>query len=452
MAAMIDQPDPYKSAFPRQRRPRTLVGVLAVTALAAALYVWHMGRAGEPPAATLINADPDLAQAIDQARTAVKNSPGSAVAWGHLGMVFLAHAFMNEAQACLEKAMRLDPQDGRWAYLHALFVCQANPQRSIPALERAADLCGGVAAPRLKLGEVLLECGSADEAEKNFQAVLEYDPDNPRAELGLGRVAYARSNWTDSAAHLKRAAERAPGVRATHAMLAEVYQRLGDSKAAQQELSRVAETSDNAVWPDPYQEAVEKLKIGIDARLNLAQGLLQQGRAAQAVPIVEELVRSRPDSEAVHLAYGRLLLKMSTPAAAAEEFRQAIRLRPASLTAQTELGQVLERQGKFREAADCYRAAVRLKPLDAASHHRLGICLQRLGDKNGAIGELRTAVKCKPDLVEARRNLAELLAETGEFAEATAHLEDALRLDPADDAARKVLSRMREHANQPLKR
>jgi len=400
---------------------------------------------------TLVNADPNLAQVIEQARTAVKNSPSSAKAWGHLGSVFQAHAFMTEAQVCLAQAMRLDPEDGRWAYLHALYVCQTDPEQGIPALGRAAQLCDGIAAPRLKLGEALLEAGRVEEAEMSFRAVLAYDPNNPRAELGLGRAAYARGDWQESVAHLRRSVARAPGVRATHAVLAEVYQRLGDAKAAQVELGRVAETSDNALWPDPYQEAVGRLKTGIEARLEHAQMLLQQGRAAEAIPLVEELVRSRPDADAVHIAYGRLLLKIA-PVRAEAEFRQALALRPTSLSAQTELAQALELQGKYREAADCYRQAVDLKPQDGTVHHRLGLCLQRLGDKEGAIGELRIAVKCKPDLTVAHSNLAELLVENGGFDEAAQHLQDALRLAPADDTARRLLTQIREQATRAPKR
>jgi tetratricopeptide (TPR) repeat protein len=399
---------------------------------------------------TLVNADPSLAEAIEQARKAVKNSPGSAKAWGHLGAVYQAHAFMTEAQVCLAQAMRLDPEDGRWAYLHALYVCQTDPEQGIPALAHAAELCEGIAAPRLKLGEVLLETGRVDEAETTFRAVLAYDLDNPRAELGLGRAAYARGNWQESVAHLKRSVARAPGVRATHAVLAEVYQRLGDARGAQEELERVAETSDNALWPDPYQEAVGRLKTGIEARLEHAQMLLQQGRAAQAIPLVEELLRSRPDADAVHLAYGRLL--KNAPARAEAEFRQALALRPTSLSAQTELAQALEMQGKYREAADYYRKAVDLKPQDGPVHHRLGLCLQRLGDKEGAMRELRIAVKCKPNLTVAYRDLAELLVENGGFDEAALHLQDALRLAPADDAMRRLLTQVREQAARAPKR
>src|SRR5437868_6574479 len=199
------------------RRPiLALAGLSVVVAGAAAgLHVWRTATVSEPPEVQLFTSDADLINAVRDARTAVRAAPRSANAWGHFGMLLLAHAFLPEAESCFTQARRFDPSNGRWAYLRALILFQTKPDQYIAALEEAADLCGTAAAPRLKLAEVLAEHCRMDEAEANFRAVLGYDPDNPRAELGLGRLAYARANWQESVEHLKRSAERAPRVRAT---------------------------------------------------------------------------------------------------------------------------------------------------------------------------------------------------------------------------------------------
>ena len=444
-----DPSGPEEGGFGGPGRRRTLLALCVVAAAAAAgWYVWRIKNAVEPPSVELVDADPTLTKAVGDARQAVKNSPASATAWGRLGMLYLAHAFMPEAEICLAQAAKLDPHDGGWAYLHALILLQTNREQSIPALEHAVTLFGNIAAPRLKLAEVLLEQGRLDEAEKNFSAVLEFDPDNPRAELGLGRAAYLRGNWKESLEHLKRSEEGAPGVRPTHALLAEVYQRLGNTKTAEQQLRRVAETSDDLVWPDPYLEPVERLKTGVQARVNLAGSLMLQGRAREAIGLVEETVRSRPDSHVAHLAYGRLLLKTSASAAAEAEFREAARLRPDDAVTQAELASALKREGKFREAADCYRKVVQLKPSHALAYYSLGLCLDQLGDLPGAIQALQKAVKYRPDLADGHRALGELLARNGEFEPAANHLQDALRLDPSDQVASKLLARVRQQKAQ----
>jgi tetratricopeptide (TPR) repeat protein len=425
--------------------------ILALCGLASLGAWWYFFRPKatiEPPLVTLIDADAALVQAIEEARTAVKKTPNSAGAWGHLGMLLFAHTLIPEAEICLLQAAKLDPHDGQWAYLYGLILVRTNPEEGIEKLEQAARLCGSIPAPRLKLGEVLLAEGRLDEAENHFRAVLENDSDNPRAELGLGRVAHARGQWEKSLYHLKRSAARAPGVRSTHAVLAEVYQRLGNATAANQELEWMSKASDRLAWPDPYVEAVERLKTGVEARVNLARNFLQQRRVNEAMALMQEMVQSQPDSDAVHLAYGFLLLQVNAAVAAEAEFREAERLRPDSVRTRAGLGLALLQQEKFQEAASCFRAALQLNPQQASAHYNLGICLRRLGARAEAIQAFRTAVKCKPDLAAAHRDLGELLAEEGEFAEAAGHLQDAVRLAPADKTAKELLARVRQQANR----
>ena len=44
----------------------------------------------------------------------------------------------------------------------------------------------------LRLGETLLALGRLDEAEDQLARVLDRDPDNPRAHLGLAQIAWRR--------------------------------------------------------------------------------------------------------------------------------------------------------------------------------------------------------------------------------------------------------------------
>src|SRR5947209_536929 len=85
----------------QRRLIRVIVGLCVLTGTGlAGWYVWHASGAVEPPRADLSSAEPELVKAVDEARTAVRKSPRSANAWGHLGMLFLAHAFLPEAEEC----------------------------------------------------------------------------------------------------------------------------------------------------------------------------------------------------------------------------------------------------------------------------------------------------------------------------------------------------------------
>jgi tetratricopeptide (TPR) repeat protein len=414
----------------------------------SAFFVWRRINTPAPPVVHLVDPDPFVIDAIESARNAVLHSPRSASAWGQLGMTLQAYDLHRDARICLARAEKLDPHDGRWAYLLALSMLTEDLAAGLEQLEHATDLCASTPAPRLKLGEVLLEQGRLDEAEKQFQAVLAYDPENPRAELGLGRVASARGNWPLSLEHLSRSVQKAPQVRATHAMLAEVHARLGDTQAAEEERRRLAHTGPDPGWPDPYLETVKRLKTSVQTRLYEATGLLQQDRVEEALAIVQEVVRRRPDHFVARLAHGRALLFAGNLAAAEEEFREAVRLKPDSVATQSELASILRRRNKFREAADTYRIAVQLKPQDASSYYNLGLCLENLGDRPGAVAALRKAVQYKPDLAQAHRDLGRLLAQDGDLAAAERHLRDAVHLAPEDDAAKQLLTQVRQQAGK----
>jgi tetratricopeptide (TPR) repeat protein len=441
------RPDPQAQQPDRQLR--FYFGGLACGLVAAGLLLWHFGwakRTLEPPTIDLSQADPALVKAVEDARAGVQKAPRSAPAWGHLGMVFLAHYQLAEAEVCLAQAEQLDPRDGRWPYLRAVVLARSESEATIPELERAAELSPGIAAPRLKLSEVLLGEGRLDEAEKQCLLVLAAEPNNPRAELILGRIAHARGQWKESLEHLQRAAQGAPDVRSTHALLAEVYQRLGDANAAKQEVDRAARSSDAVSWPDPYLEAVAVLKTGVDARLDLARSLFQQGRTQEAFLRMQDILRSRPDSDAAHQTYGLFLLQLGRIAEAEQALREAVRLRPESIQALAQLGLILLTEKKFQEAADSERAALRLNPQYAPAYYNLGLCLRELGDKTGAIDAFRSAVKVRPDLAAAHRDLGQLLAERGEVAEAVRELQDAVRLAPTDETARQLLARLAPHS------
>src|SRR5207244_6695765 len=86
-----------------KRRGRRLVAGLAVGLVFAGLAWagWYWLAAPSPPEVDVSGADPDVAEAVEAARSAVKWSPHSAAAWGRLGMVLRAHDFGREANAAL---------------------------------------------------------------------------------------------------------------------------------------------------------------------------------------------------------------------------------------------------------------------------------------------------------------------------------------------------------------
>jgi tetratricopeptide (TPR) repeat protein len=401
----------------------------------------------------LTGADPAVITAIEAARNAVRQSPRSASAWGQLGMILSAHTFPVEANTCFLQAEQFDPREPRWPYYQGTEMCLNEPEAAIAKLQRAAELFGSrFDGARLRLGELLLRQGRQDEAEDQFLRVLHQNSENARADLNLARIARERGDLQASLEHLNRSRGDFHTQKASHILLAEVHQRLGNETAASEERQQAAKLPKDADWPDPLVEEVTRLRTGKQVRLAAAAQLISQGRVREATAALQRIVQDYPDSDWAWLLFGRALLGQKNLTAAEPALRTAVKLAPASTEAHFYLGTVLLLQGSPQTAADCFRKATAIKPDFAEAHHNLAHCLLRQSDPAGAIEAFRAALSCKPDYAEAHLDLAGILAKQGRSAEALSHLRYAAELNPADPRPKKLLEQVQKRQDDKVTR
>lgn len=415
----------------------------------ALLAGWWLRRVPAPPALDLAGVDPAIVQAIDKARTEVRSAPRSAAAWGRLGMVLRAHDFAAESNVCFAQAERLDATDPRWPYLHGLTVALTDRDAGVSLLERAADRCFSNPAPRLRLAEVLILQGRLDEAERHIRMVAAAGTAEVRAQLDLARIAERRGNWQQALTHLERPAASPLARKAALAMRAEVHEQLGAVEQASADQAQAALQPDDPPWPDPMVEEVEMLKVGVEAQLALAEQRFRQGRASEALALLDETARAAPQLDTVFLALGHTLLRVNEPARAERALRHAVELAPAAAEAQFQLGNALFLQQRVASASAAFRAAICSNPAHALAHYNLGHCLLKQGDQPGAIAAFRETLRYRPNYADAHTNLGDLLAQAGKDSEAIEHLEHAVRLAPADERARKLLTAVRSRPRRP---
>jgi tetratricopeptide (TPR) repeat protein len=378
-------------------------------ALAGGLWVyWPRPGHIDPPNPDLADADPEVAERIAQARREVLAAPDSGPAWGRLGMVLRAHDFGEEANVCFAEAERLDPKDLRWPYLRGLTLVLTDPQAGIPCLERAVQRGEEEPAPRLRLVEVLLEQGRLDEAEHHLKAVLARAPHHPRTHLGLARLAFARTQWTQGLHHLEACGEDVHARKLAHTLRAEAFHRLGQAGRAAEELRLAREAPGDVPWPDPFVQEVEGLQVGLRTRLADADALAHEGRLGEAIALLEQVVRNHPDHGPAWLALGWTLFQARQPQRAERALAQAVRVTPEAVEAWFQLGVARFFLDDRRSAAEAFRMVVRLKPDHTLGHFNLGVCLKELGDRAGARRHLRSALACQPDYEPAQKALREL--------------------------------------------
>jgi tetratricopeptide (TPR) repeat protein len=314
-----------------------------------------------------------------------RTEPDNVVPRLRLAEVLLNVGQYDEADACLNRAQEIDPDNPNIRFDRSLIeVARGNYEEG----GRLLLSCQYSEFTRQKachqLAALYERMGKSTEAAKFQQKAREYSKD---------------LNWADQ-----------------YIM---DYKQLGVGKQARfQYIDRLESQG-------KYSEAVEKLQEllanGPDYRafVGLGKNLGYLGDLDGAEGAFGEAIKLLPNNAKAHYYLSRIYLAR---------------------------GEQLKRQGKdkaqteqqFQAAAESARKVLSLKPDDAMAHVALGLALKHLGQPEKALEVLRTAVQSSPDHPEPHFHLAEALAEAGEEAEARTHFQQVVQLAKPDDPHRKT--------------
>jgi tetratricopeptide (TPR) repeat protein len=396
--------------LPPYAKRMALVSLLAIVAAVVTISFWltrHAHRL-EPPSLDLSAVDPEVAELIRRARADVGRQRQSASAWGRLGEALHAHDFLREATECYSRAASLDEQDPRWPYLQAALLGSTDLAGSIPLLKQAVKKSPAtLAAPRLKLAEVLLLLNRLPEAEVELRLSQESDPLNMRGRLGLGRLALLRENWQLTIKELEPCTADEHARRKALALSAEAWNRIGDQKMAKAEEAKMAALPEDQPWPDPFLEEVFNLQRGLRSRLAQSDLLRRQGQPREAATFLRETLKRYPGSLEAQIRLGETLWSLQEVDLAEKAFADAVQTAPDSAEAWFGLACAQSRR-QPRLAAQSFREAIRLKPDHVLAHYNLAERLKELGDRAGAVEEFRVTLRCRPDFEPARAALLQL--------------------------------------------
>lgn len=132
-----------------------------------------------------------------------------------------------------------------------------------------------------------------------------------------------------------------------------------------------------------FRQAIKLDPGNADARFNLADALLQQGRRDEAVSEFERVIRMEPVNGKYAVAH-------------------------------FVMGEVYYNQGRIDDAAREFQVLVSLKPSSSYAHNNLGVIYLRQRRVDEAIREFRLALTISPDYAVARQNLERTLSQTGQ--------------------------------------
>jgi tetratricopeptide (TPR) repeat protein len=247
-----------------------------------------------------------------------------------------------------------------------------------------------------------------------YQRVLERDPENSQALVGMSLVALA-SHQPEAAVKMAAAAVRgAPGMGTAWVTLGQALKACGQLEGAE----------------EAYQAAIRLDGMNPLARLGRGELRLVKERAEEAIVEFELALRRNPALVGAHLGWGSALALLGRDEEALERYRQALSLRPRLPEAEFAAGFVLARLGRVEEAERRYRRALVERPDFAAAWMNLGSLLRNQGREAYAEAALLRAVELRPDLIAGWLNLSLLERERQRPEHAEAYLQKALALNP----------------------
>ena len=391
----------------------------------------------EPPNVQTTGLDSSAAALIQHQLDKVRTAPRSGKAWGELGAVLKSFAFREHAEYCLQQAERLDRKDPRWPYLQATLRLSDSPPLATEKLLRTVRLCGNEPEmPRLRLARLMAENGQTDAAREELKKLLDARPNCGPTRLMIAQLSQSDGELDQAISLAKSCTTNAYTARSAWTLLSALHRRKGDTNAAELASRRAATSAADAPWPDPFEDEVLAWRHDARSLSDRAQSYLMAGRATDAMPLIQRLIREHPDFAETWLLLGRAQVLLKQPAAAEQSLRRFLQMDPQSVNGHFQLGMCLMAQQRYDEAAATFQHATTLKRDFGPAFFNLGFSLAKSGRTRDAVAPFQEAIRHNPEMIDSYILLADLHLQLGETAPAIGLAESAERLNPADPRLR----------------
>jgi len=359
----------------------------------------------------------DVARASDYFRQGAQQFPGNPSFELGLALTLLAEGRIDEAEKIIRDVQGEQADAARAAFDVVILVQKGALDEARAAAQAAVGRFPDTAWANNLLGSVLIAGGDFKAAREALIKATEKGPDDLAAVANLARVEQLLGN-PDAAAALWR---RILTADVTNADAAGALARLEVERGNLPEALKVLE---------PFRGKYSR------AQLLVAAILLDQGAAAEARKIGEEVLKAEPDNpEALNLL-GLADFAVGEPRTGAERFRRAIELQPAAPIYRLNLARALL---AANELAGAEAALEEVRKRVPGSAQLLGIetalaLAQRRPDAARKILARMQADEIGDPRLRTALD-AEVLVAEGKLAEASRRYAEAYRLGPNLDSA-----------------
>lgn len=286
-----------------------------------------------------------------------------------------------EGIAELKKAIELDPKTmSSYVSLARAYFATKNLQAAEAILNQALTVDPRSLEIILALGDFRNSTGKPDQAETMYKRALETAPENEALYLKLAGHYHGHHRLADAEATLQQLADRTPRSELPHIHLGDFFTTVGQVDKALASYRKAADLSpDSEIARDKLiahyldtgnvSEAEVKVRTILakdehhlmgrffDARLRLARA-----GADDAVPLLQAVIKDRPQFAGAHYYLGLAWMQKQQPGQARSAFTEALKYEPRLGEAHTALAQLYLAEGSLDLALERAQTAIQLNP------------------------------------------------------------------------------------------
>jgi HemY protein len=351
---------------------------------------------------------------------------------GHMGRLYQANQFYDQALSCYRLALKYDKKSAMWLYLSASIHQQRGETASmIGFLEQTLRLSSDYSPAVLKLADTYFKAGEMRKAKVHYERRLALTPGDPYALLGLARIALDEGQWDDAEDRLQKAISSDSQFGDAHRLMAQVHEQHGRIEEMKKSLDRAADCTRFRPAPDPWIDDLEDLCYD-------PEQLLVLGSMALAALNIDAAVKKHfaraleidPENPKAHLAMGKAWFMAGEWPRAHYHLVRTIELDSTTDEAYFHLGLILRNENKLQDAEVMFLKALKYQPNNANVLNNLGVIRLEQGRYSEAVKSLIKALDIYPEHINARYNLGMSLWASGNSKEAVAQYRQVLEMKP----------------------
>jgi len=240
--------------------------------------------------------------------------------------------------------------------------------------------------------------GHLDEARRACSLVLQLDPHNRGAKYRLGLIARQERQFDVAATHFADLLDGADDA-GVAVLLAMTWREAGQQQQAIDLVARLA----------------PRLPPNAELLVEQARSLIDLGRPAEAILILDRAIAHAPQSAVAHTVLGLARRKTGDKAGAYAAYQAALAIDPHQAVAANSAGSYLLEREDFAGAIACYRQALVKRPNFSKARKNLAYALSLNHESAAARDTFEALLKDNPDYADAHKDFGIFLLSQGDY-------------------------------------